>query len=85
MATKAKQGPTVRISETYKAELETLANSMGISQTEVLHKAIDSLKREQFFNQMKEDYEAIATDKRASKSLSQENELFDSASDDGID
>ena len=34
---------------------------------------------------MKEDYEAIATDKRASKSLSQENELFDSASDDGID
>lgn len=85
MDTKTKQGPSVRVSENCKAVIAQLADSLGVSQTEVVHRAVDLLQREQFFDQMKQDYLAIAESKATYKVLQSENKLFDSATSDGIE
>lgn len=85
MNQKTKQGPSVRVSERCKRVIEELAESMEISQTEVIQKAVEALRRELYFRQMKEDFEAIAADGKMASMVAEENALFDSATSDGIE
>lgn len=83
-STKSKQGPSVRVSEECKLDIARLSEDLGISQTEVMQRAIESLKREQFFNQLADDYKTIAKDPDMSAVLADENSLQDSLAGDGV-
>lgn len=80
-----RQAPTVRVTERCKAQLELLSKELDLSQTEILEMAVLSLKRARSLRQMAEDYEAIAGDKKASKTLAEENATFDGILGDGLD
>lgn len=78
-----KQPPTVRVTERCKSELEALARELGLSQIEVVEKAVLSFRRANALKRMEADYEAIAADMKASRILAEENAVFDGLIEDG--
>lgn len=84
MNQKSKKMHAVRVSGRCNRLIEELSESMEMSPAEVIEKAVATLRRERYFRQMQEDYEAIASDAKALQELETVNAAFDGANADGV-
>lgn len=82
---KEKKQPLVRIDSVDKAVLEELAAKTGESTPRLLHRAVKSLKKELFFQQMNAAYTDIRNNSDAWDIEQKERALLDKAVADGMD
>jgi hypothetical protein len=80
---KARDASPVRMRPADKKYVEKLARQLKATQTEVLHHAVELLKREQQFQEMREAYQALSASELAE--LHAESLSMDKASGDGVE
>jgi hypothetical protein len=76
---------TVRISRSAHAALRALAEEAGESMTEVLDRAIEVYRRQQFLSGLNADFAVLQQDKAAWAEELAEREAWDSAVADGLE
>ncbi len=81
---KKQQQPLVRIDPADKTVLDQLSAKTGESTPKLLHRAVTSLKREIFFEQMHNAYHHLREDKAEWKAEQQERSLLDNTTGDGL-
>lgn len=79
-----KQQPLVRIDSADKAVLDQLSEKTGESTPRLLHKAVTSLKKQIFFEQMNGAYRDISNDPKLLAIEMEERNLFEQAIADGL-
>jgi hypothetical protein len=73
----------VRIRPADKKYVGKLARETNISQTEILHQAVELLRREHQFEAMRETYASLSKSELAK--MQKESRLLDKASSDGME
>ena len=79
------QGSTVRISAEAKEILEKLADEENESMQSVLHKALETYRRERFLEASNEAFAALRKDKRMWGEELRERKEWDATSRDDVD
>jgi hypothetical protein len=77
--------PTVRLSEAAHHLLKELADRTGQTMTDVLDKALDSYRRQIFFEQLNAGYTELRADPQAWAEHMAERKLWDATLMDGLD
>jgi hypothetical protein len=77
--------PTVRISETSHQLLKELAKQTGQTMMDVLDKALDAYRRQQFFAQLNAGYAELQADPEAWAGHLAERQVWDATLMDGLD
>jgi len=78
------QSPNVRINPEDKAVLDQIAQQTNESHPRLLHRAIELLRRQRFFEEMNSAYSEMRSDSKQWRTEMEERELFDAAVDDGL-
>jgi hypothetical protein len=81
---KEKKQPLVRIDSADKDILDQLTDKTGESTPKLLHRAVTTLKKEIFFQQMNCAYRDMRKDKAAWDAEMEERALFDKSVGDGM-
>lgn len=76
---------TVRISERAHHKLKEIASEDGVSLTEALNKAVETLRRQRFYDRANEAYARLREDEEAWKESQEEREAWDNTLTDGLD
>lgn len=79
------QAGLVRIDRAHHQALRQLAERMGESMQAVAQKAIDELKRQQFFDELDSAFAALAADENAWREELEERALWENTLADGLD
>jgi predicted transcriptional regulator len=78
------QAAAVRIDRVHHQVLRQLAERMGESMQAVVERAIDELKRQQFFEELDAAFTALRADEGAWQEEAEERALWESTLGDGI-
>lgn len=81
---RADQSPTVRISAADKLVLDELARETNESHPRLLHRAIELLRREKFFQEMNAAYAELRRDPEAWLEEAADRQLFDGSTSEGL-
>lgn len=77
--------PQARLSEEAYLAVTRIASETGITQQEVIERAVKLYEREQFFAGLEEDFAAVRANPQAATELDAEREEWDGTLMDGAD
>jgi hypothetical protein len=79
-----KQQPLVRMDAADKAVLDSLSAQTGESTPRLLHKALNKLKKDMFFDKLNRGYHNLKSDEQSWAVEEQNRTLFDVSVNDGL-
>jgi hypothetical protein len=82
---KKRQGPTMRVDERTRHAVQELAKAQGISQTQVLARAVEHYRRELMLQRANAEWAAVQRDPKAAADIAAEDELLEGTLSDGLE